>query len=109
MIKSKSLLGISLILLFISNAYAKPPFPSDLSFSDAIDRSLALVNKGTYKNITILTSSGTLTGELLQKTKEVLILKTKTGSINLNSGKEKVQMSFVDIKTIESILIETSE
>lgn len=99
-----------ILLLFVINyVHADSQFSSDLSFSNAIDKSLALAKESSYTDINVVTSSGSFSGELVQKTKEVLILKTKTGNINLKTGKEKVLITFINLKTIESISAYTLE
>jgi len=110
-IKTNTLLKSALILLMfaINNAYAESQFSSDLSFSDAIDKSLSLAKEANYTEINVMTTSGPVSGELVKKTKEVLILKTKTGSTNLKTGKEKVLITFINLKTIESISAYTLE
>ncbi len=106
MLIKKLLRLVPVLLIFtISYAQADSRFPSDLNFSQAIDKSLALAQKSGYSEISVVTSSGSASGEVVQKNKDVLILKTKTGRTNLKTGKEKVLLTFVNISTIESISV----
>lgn len=99
-----------LFLLLITNfAYADTQFSSDLTFKDAINQSLSMVEKATYKDIHVATANGVMTGELVSKTKDVIILKSKTGRMNLKTNKEVTVLTFIDLSKVELISINILE
>ncbi len=88
----------------MTNASAGTP-PADMDFPAAIKYSLESLDKSPYKTLEISTTSGSFSGEFVSKTKGVIILKTKTGSIHMKSSKEKLLMNYIDISTITAISV----
>lgn len=111
MTHSKNIItSVFLILISLTTpALAETNIPSKLNFKNAIDKSLSMIKESSYKDITVITNGGSLTGEYVKKTKEVLVLKSKTGSINLKSNKEKIIYIFVDLKSIVAISVNVLE
>lgn len=95
-------------LLTVSNANAKE-YPSDLTFENAISETILALESSTYKDISVVTTAGSLVGEFVKKTKEVLILKQYTGSIHSKTGKEKVHLTFIKLDSITAISISILE
>ncbi|VAW65375.1 hypothetical protein MNBD_GAMMA09-2949 [hydrothermal vent metagenome] len=99
-----SLICAIFLSLTISGANAGTP-PADMEFPAAIKYSLDLLDKSPYKTLEISTTSGSFSGDFVSRTKGVIVLKGKTGSIHMKSGKEKLLMSYIDISTITAISI----
>jgi len=78
---------------------------SDKDFSTAIENSLNQLKDSPYKELEVYTTSGSFSGSLVSQSGEVIVLKTKTGSTHLKSGKEKVLLTSIDVKTITAISV----
>lgn len=78
-------------------------YAADLNFNDAIEQSILAAQESGYKDISVTTENGTIVGEYVQKTNEVLILKEETGITHSKTGKEKVELSFIKLDTIIAI------
>lgn len=100
--KTTTLAFALLSTLAFSNTYAAK-ISDKMTFTAAIDYSLDQVKNSPYKTLHVKTTSGSFEGELVAKTKEVVILKTKTNSIHMKTGKEKVLMTYINISTITAI------
>ncbi|TEW51488.1 hypothetical protein [Psychromonas algicola] len=80
-------------------------YAADLNFNDAIEQSILAAQESGYKDISVTTENGTIVGEYVQKTNEVLILKEETGITHSKTGKEKVELSFIKLDTIIAISV----
>ena len=85
------------------SANAETSFPDQMTMEDAVDTALAQVEQSTYKDVEVLTTAGSVSGEYLKRSGEVLILKRKTGNIHLQLKKEKINYILIDVKNIISI------
>lgn len=104
-LRNKLLISALLFSCTTTQVFADSNFSPTLKFDDVIDKSLSLIKESGYKNIDVITRSGSFSGEFINKTEEVLILKMKTGSTNLKAGKEKMQLSLIRLDSIEAISI----
>jgi hypothetical protein len=82
---------------------AETHFSDQMTMEDAVDSALKLVDDSVYKEIEVLTEAGRFSGELVKRSGDVMILKTKTGSIHLKTNKEKINYVLVNIKSIVGI------
>ncbi len=89
--------------LLVGVANGENLFPDQMSMDGAIDAVLAQVEKANYKDIEVMTTAGSFSGEFVKKSGEVLILKKKTGSIHLATQKEKARYMVIDLKEIAGI------
>ena len=64
----------------------------DLNFNDSIEQSILAAQESGYKDINVTTTNGSIVGEFVQKTTDVLILKEDTGITHSKTGKEKVAL-----------------
>jgi hypothetical protein len=85
------------------SAYAEPDFSDKMLMGDALNTALKQVDLSVYKDIEVLTHAGRVSGELVKQSGEVLILKTKTGRIDLKTNKEKINYVLVDTKSVVGI------
>ncbi len=94
------LLGVLLSMILTATANA-----SDNDFSTAIENSLNQMKGSPYKELEVYTTSGSFSGNLVSQSASVIVLETKTGSTHLKSGKEKVLLTSIDVKTITAISV----
>ena len=101
---------IAVLAIFaLANTVSAEKYDQGLSFNDAIEESLLAVQASPYKDIYVMTISGSIAGEFVQKNQDVLILKEHTGITNTKTGKEKVSLSFIKLDSIVSISVYVSE
>jgi hypothetical protein len=93
------------LLIALTNANAEIVIPEKLSFSSAIKLSIEQLEKSPYKTLQVQTESGVFSGDYVNKTDEVLILKTKTNTIHMKSGKDKVVLTYINISSIIAISV----
>lgn len=93
------------LLLTMTSVYSDSVIPENLSFSSAITLSLDQLEKSPYKSLEVQTVSGVFSGDFVSKTKDVLVLKSKTNSIHMKSGKEKVVLTYIDVSKITAISV----
>lgn len=98
---SRTVVIYCLFSLFSVNA--EPKFPDNMEMKDMVDVALAQIKDSPYKSISVLTESGTMTGEFVKRSGDVLILKTDTGAIHLGSGKAKFSYVMVDVNKVISV------
>lgn len=106
----KTILVISLfagVVGPLSLAMAETKFPDDMKMGDAIKNAISQVNKSDYKDMEITTTNGSVSGEYVKLAGNVLILKRKSGNINLKHQKERVQYILVDVNSIVGISFST--
>lgn len=94
------LIGVLLSMVVTTTANS-----SDKDFSTAIENSLNQLKDSPYKELEVYTTSGSFSGKLFSQSVEVIVLKTKTGSTHLKSGKEKMLLTSIDVKTITAISV----
>ncbi|HED36140.1 MAG TPA: hypothetical protein ENJ08_18245 [Gammaproteobacteria bacterium] len=94
------LTGVILSALVMTAANA-----SDKNFSSAIKSSLSQLESSPYKKLEVYTASGSFSGSLVSQSAEVIVLKTKTGSTHLKSGKEKILLTSIDVRTITAVSV----
>lgn len=85
------------------SVHGETHFADKMAMEDAVDSALKLVDGSVYKEIEVLTQAGRFSGELVKRSGDVLILKTKTGSIHMKTNKEKINYVLVNIKSIVGI------
>lgn len=90
-------------------AGADTKFPDALTMPDALKIVVARVHKSDYQDLEITTRHGTFSGQFVKQAGNVIILKRKTGSMNLTHNKEKVQYIMIDAGTITGISFHTLE
>jgi hypothetical protein len=93
------------LLIALANVNAEVVIPENLSFSSAIKLSIEQLENSPYKTLEVQTEAGVFSGDYVSKTDEVLILKTKTNSIHMKSGKEKVILTYINISNITAISV----
>jgi hypothetical protein len=93
------------LFLTVPSAYSDSATPENLSFSSAITLSLDQLDKSPYKSLDVQTVSGSFSGDFVSKTEEVLILRNKTNSIHMKSGKEKIILTYIDVSKITAISV----
>lgn len=101
--KISKLLAASLLACSMQTAVAEPKFPDDMKMADAIKNVIAQVNKSDYKEVSLLTTAGTITGEFVKQSGDVIIVKKKSGSMNLKHNKERVQYTLVNVNQVIGI------
>lgn len=92
-----------------SSALAESKFPDDMKIAAAISHAIAQSGKSEYKDMEVMTTSGSVSGEFVKLAGSVLILKQKSGNINLKHNKERVQYIMVDVNSITGISFATVE
>ncbi len=91
--------------LFLSafSAIAEAKFPDTMTMAEAINNTISRVSKSDYKDLEVSTKGGTVSGELVKRAGDMLILKRNTGNINLKHNKEKIHYIMVDVNSITGI------
>jgi hypothetical protein len=102
---TKTLILSFFILIALTNANAEVVISEKLSFSSAIKLSIEQLEKSPYKTLEVQTESGVFSGDYVSKTDEVLLLRTKTNTIHMKSGKEKVILTYINISSITAISV----
>jgi len=82
-------------------------YPASFNFDAAIDECVSIAQETGYKDLNVLTNQGSIVGEFVQKTEQVLILREDTGITHSKTGKEKVALSFIKLDTIIAISVYT--
>ncbi len=88
-------------------AVAETAFPDDMKMTAAINNAISQVKKSEYKDMEVTTRGGSVSGEFVKLAGSVLILKRKSGNINLKHNKERVQYIMVDVNNIIGISFST--
>ena len=104
----QKLLLISLsffLMLTTMSVHSDSATPRNMFFSSALTLCLEQLEKSPYKTLVVQTVSGAFSGDFESKTKDFLILKTKTDSIHMKSGKEKLVLTYIDISKITAISV----
>lgn len=110
--KPRKLFATTFCIYLLFSAFtvnAETGFPDKMSIEDAVNAALAQVKLSVYKDVEVMTTAGSVSGELVKRAGDVLILKKKTGSIHMKSDKEKVSFILIDIKKIVDISFYTLE
>lgn len=105
----KNLFFILLLTVAFHGHSKAEDFSNLITFNKALDEAFKIVMNSPYKNITVWTDSGSISGEFLKRTDGVLIMREDTGSVHLKSNKTKVNYVFVNFASIKSIAITTVE
>jgi hypothetical protein len=102
---SKTIAGalFACLLSLTFSAYAEPEFSDMVSMDDALNTALKQVDGSVYKDVEVLTCSGRVSGEVVKRSGNVLILKTKTGRTDMKTNKEKINYILVDTESIVGI------
>lgn len=105
--KVPAILATSLFVGLTQVAVAETKFPDDMKMADAIKNVISQVNKSDYKEIEVITTNGTVSGEFVKQSGDVLILKRMSGNINLKHNKERVQYTIVNIRDVIGVSFST--
>ena len=108
--KTKNILAVCLLAGLTGHifpAMAETKFPDDMKMAAAINNAISQVNKSDYKDMEITTTGGAVSGEFVKLSGSVLVLKRKSGNINLKHNKERVQFIMVDVNSIIGISFST--
>ncbi|VAW58559.1 hypothetical protein MNBD_GAMMA11-2512 [hydrothermal vent metagenome] len=90
----------TLLVLTTGAVNAAPP-----GFSAAIKNSLGQLEKSPYKALEVHTTSGSFSGEFVSQSKDVIVLKTKTGDFQMKLGKEKIRLTSIKVNSITAISV----
>ncbi len=101
--KSFAVALIAYLLFQIDYIYADTEFSGQMSMPEAIDAALKMVEESVYKDVEVLTNAGRISGELVKRSGDVLILKTMTGVVHLKTNKEKINYVLVNVNAIVGI------
>jgi hypothetical protein len=91
------------LLILGFSSYAEPVFSDKMTMGDALNTALKQVGSSAYKDVEVMTHAGHVSGELVKRSGDVLILKTKTGRIDMKTNKEKINYILVDTKSVVGI------
>lgn len=87
----------------MSPVMAETKFTDDMKISTALNHAITAINKSDYKDMELTTTGGKVSGEFVKLSGSVLILKQKSGNINIKHNKDKIQYILVDVNNIIGI------